>query len=40
MPIPSGVNYRANRLRVLLDQLLVGPILEAALKNSDKIAHR
>lgn len=36
-PIPSGINYRANRLWVLLDQLLVGPTLQDALRNSDAL---
>jgi hypothetical protein len=36
-PIPSGINYRANRLWVLLDQLLLGPTLHDALRNTDTL---
>jgi len=37
MPVPSGVNYRANRLWVLLDQLLVGPTLADGLRATEAL---
>ena len=36
-PIPSGANYRASRMWVLLDQLLVGPTLADALRHTDEL---
>ncbi len=39
-PIPSGFNYRASRLLVLLDQLLVGPTLQDALTNTNALLAR
>ncbi len=34
---PAGQNYRANRLWVLLDQLLLGPTLADAIKSSEAL---
>jgi len=39
-PIRSGFNYRASRLLVLLDQLLVGPTLQDALANTNALLAR
>jgi len=36
-PIPSGANYRASRMWVLLDQLLVGPTLAQAMRNTSAL---
>lgn len=36
-PIPSGINYRANRVWVLLDQLLLGPTLKESLAGTDRL---
>ncbi len=36
-PIPTGKNYRAARLRVLLDQLQTAPTLEAALVGTREL---
>ena len=33
-PLPTGINYRANRVWVLLDQLFTAPTLQAALRES------
>ncbi|KRF11031.1 hypothetical protein ASH02_19535 [Nocardioides sp. Soil796] len=33
-PLPTGINYRANRLWVLLDQLYTAPTLQAAQRES------
>lgn len=35
--LPTGVNYRAARLWVLLDQLLTAPTLQAALRGSQQL---
>ena len=37
-PVPSGTNYRASRLWVLVDQLLTSPTLKDALAASRSIA--
>lgn len=34
-PIPSGQNYRATRLQLLLDHLLVGPTLRDAMQATN-----
>lgn len=39
-PLPSGQNYRATRLLVLLDHLLVGPTLRDALEETNKALDR
>ncbi len=36
-PLPTGVNYRAARLWVLLDQLFTAPTLQAALHGSQQL---
>jgi hypothetical protein len=36
-PIPSGKNYRATRISVLLDQLLIGPTLKDAIANTNRL---
>jgi hypothetical protein len=33
-PLPTGINYRASRVWVLLDQLFTAPTLQAALRES------
>lgn len=36
-PIPSGASYRASRMWVLLDQLLVGPSLAEAMRSTNAL---
>ena len=36
-PLPTGMNYRAARLWVLLDQLFTAPTLQAALRGSQQL---
>lgn len=36
-PIPSGTNYRAARVWVLIDQLLTAPDLKTAIASSKAI---
>ena len=36
-PLPTGINYRAARVWVLLDQLFTAPTLQAALRESQQL---